>query len=77
MINLKDFNLIYLRKEDDRKYLVKHVTKYDSVVIDSVTGDVTRITWYFLTKLYKRDGKSNKRNKKRPRFINFGRNRCA
>jgi len=77
MIKLEDFNLIYLRKEDSRKYLVRHVTKYDSVIIDSVTGDVFRVTWYFLTKLYKRDKVSNKRNKKRPRFINFGRKRCA
>jgi hypothetical protein len=77
MINLEDFNLIYLRKEDSRKYLVRHVTKYDSVAIDSVTGEVQRLTWYYLAKLFRPDLKSNKANKKKMRFMNFGKKRIA
>jgi spermidine synthase len=74
MVDLQKFNLIYFRIEDGRKFLVRHITKYDSVVIDSVTGEIERLTWYFLTKLYKRDGKANKRNKKRPFYLNVKRN---
>ena len=77
MIDLEDFNLIYLRKEDARKFLVRHVTKYDAVIIDSVTGEIHRLTWYYLAKLFRPDLKSNKANKKRPRFMNFGKKRVA
>lgn len=77
MINLEDFNLIYFRKSDEVKFLVKHVTKYDSVIIDSTTGIITRITWYYLAKFYRPDVKSNKLNKKKMKFINFGKKRIA
>jgi hypothetical protein len=77
MIDLSEFNLIYLRKEDDRKYLVRHVTKYDSVAIDSVTGEIMRLTWYYLSKSFRPDIKTNKANKKKMRFINFGKKRIS
>lgn len=77
MINLDDFNLIYLRKEDEVKFLVRHVTKYDSVIIDSVTGIVSRITWYYLAKSYRPDVQTNKLNKKKMKFMNFGKKRIA
>ena len=77
MIDLNDFNLIYLRKEDGRKYLVRHVTKYDSVIIDSVTGEVKRMTWYYLAKLFRPNTEANKANKKKMRFMNFGKKRIA
>lgn len=75
MIDLSDFNLIYLRKEDGRKFLVRHVTKYDSVIICAYTGIITRLTWYYLAKDY-RPAQVNKLNKKRA-FMNFGKKRIV
>jgi len=73
MIDLNDFNLIYLRKVDGVKFLVRHVTKYDSMIICSLTGIISRLTWYYLAKDYT-PSKANKKNKKR-HFMNFGKKR--
>lgn len=77
MIDLKTFNLIYVRKKDGRKFLVKNVTKYDYRVIDTVTGEVFNLSQYQLRTSYSPAKKVNKVNKKKRRFMNFGKKRVA
>jgi hypothetical protein len=71
MVNIRDYNLIYLRISDGRKFLVKYATKIDMIFLDSVTGEVLRLTQSFARRRYKPDKVANKVNKKQV-FLNFG-----
>jgi len=75
MVNVKDFNLIYFRKSDGRKFLVRFITKRDLVLIDTVTGEVLRLTEMKVRMRFRPDKISNKKNKKKRPFINFGKRR--
>lgn len=78
MIDLTSFNLIYIRKQDNRKFLCKNVTKYDYVLIDTTSGELLKdVSQYELRKSYRPDKKVNKINKKKRPFFNFGKNRVA
>lgn len=77
MINVEDFNLIYFRKADERKFLVRYVTKMDLILIDSLTGEVHRLTEMKVRTRFRPDKANNKRNKKRQPFMNFGKKRIA
>jgi hypothetical protein len=77
MINLLDFNLIYFRKEDERKFLVRLITKDDYVLIDTVTGDLLRMTLSVMRRRFRPCHRLNKLNKKRRPVMNFGRRRIA
>jgi hypothetical protein len=77
MINVDDFNLIYFRKTDKRKFLVKYVTKLDLILIDSVTGEVLRMSEMKVRTRFRPDKITNKANRKRRPFMNFGRRRIA
>lgn len=71
MVNVSDFNLIYIRRIDGRKFLVKYATKIDMIFLDSVTGEILRLTQTYARRRYKPDKVSNKINRKRI-FINYG-----
>ena len=71
MVNVSDFNLIYLRRIDGRKFLVKYATKIDMIFLDSVTGEILRLTQTYARRRYKPDKVANKINRKRI-FINYG-----
>lgn len=77
MININDFSLIYLRKSDERKFLVRYVTKLDLILIDSVSGDVLKMSEAKVRRRFRPDKISNKANKKRRPFMNFGKKRIA
>lgn len=76
-INLDSYNLICTRNEDGRKFLYKYVTKMDVRCIDSETGEILSLTQAKFRSRFTPDSKSNKRNKKRPFFMNYGRERVA
>lgn len=62
MIDLATYNLIYIRKEDGRKFLGKMITKMHRKLIDSLSGKVLDVTEHELRKYYRPDKKSNQKN---------------
>ena len=75
-VDFESFNLIYFRKEDKVKFLVKRITCDDYVVIDSEKGTIEKINRYTLRKLFIPNKKVNKINKKVAR-LTIGRMRNA
>lgn len=76
MIDVSTFNLIYVRKEDSRKFLVRQITKLNFVALDSVTGQVLRLSQHMLRTFYRPMKEVNKHNGRRY-FMNYGRRRIA
>jgi hypothetical protein len=76
-IDLSTFNLICTRNSDGRKFIYKYITKLNLKLIDTVTGEVLELSQAMFRKDYTPDGKANGANRKKPRFINFGRKRVA
>jgi hypothetical protein len=71
VVDLSTFNLIYYRKSDNRKYLVKRITKLDFVMIDTVSGFVMPITQSKLRSRYYPDKKLNGINKLKRLYMDF------
>jgi hypothetical protein len=77
VININDFYLIYIRRTDGRKFLGRYITKLDLMLLDSETGEVLRISEMKMRRRFRPDKVSNKANKRKRPFINFGRKRIA
>jgi hypothetical protein len=76
VVDLTKFNLIYFRKTDGRKFLVRYVTKQDLILIDTTTGDLLRLTEMKVRTRFRPDKVNNKANRKKRPFINFKRKRA-
>jgi hypothetical protein len=77
MIDLKQFNLVYFRKADGRKFLVWKQNKIDTILVDTETGEVLRMSETKMRMYYRPDKKMNKVNKKKRPFMNYGKKRIA
>jgi hypothetical protein len=76
-IDLSEYNLIYFRRVDRRKFLVRHITKMNWRLIDSVTGDILDMTESKAKPRFVPDKKTNRLNKKKRPFMNFGKKRVV
>ena len=78
LIDLSTFNLVYMRKLDGRLFLVKLIAKPSYLTIDTQTGEVDReMTEAKLKRWFVPMKHLNKVNKKKPYFLNYGKNRIA
>lgn len=76
-IDLSTFNLVCTRNSDGRKFIYKYKTKMDIRLIDCESGKVLDLSQAIFRKNFTPDEETNKRNKKRPSFMNFGKRRIA
>ena len=78
LIDLSTFNLVYMRKDDGRLFLVRLIAKPHYIIIDTQTGVIDReMTEAKLKRWYVPMRHLNKVNKKKPYFLNYGRERIA
>lgn len=77
VVDLSNYNLVYKRKSDDRKFLVRAITKMDYSVIDTVTGKEEKMTQAKLKSRMKPVKEVNKRNKKRPLYLSYARKKAS
>lgn len=77
MIDLAQYNLVYTRNVDQRKFLVRLITKMNYSAIDTQTGEVLRLTQARLKRDFKPVKELNKINRKKRVYLQFGRRKAS